>query len=463
MAYYKSQEITGIQDSGADLASFITSLSEMFQQGRDREKAETIDSLENILKLSNISQTPEQMANAQKALNSLSKTSSLYDSTNTAYDLVQSNLNNKRFEMNRFNSAVDQASDIINDPNFLDKADEWRDLESLRLSKTLSDGSYKYESVGEMLSDEYSAIDTLHKSIGEGIKGGYRYNKNIDFDDDDVARKIGEYKNRLDKAIQANLGDEIITLDEAQLIMSGTSKAEFGTYIIAKKNEVKDLIGDQQSLVTFYKKAIAGETEDEFYGDLLRQFMPQMSEEEQVAVAKKDIASLKEQLAEEDKTLTDLYDMHKYWTGGDYASPSAPDTIEFGAAADFDANTVNISSLDETVVTEEDLKLQKEYEGEKEKEVYTKEEKALIDSYDSDMAKLEEIDTWLKENPPVKDKFWEKDKPSTRKDYQLEKKSIKKKWKSPGGGVIRDEKGNVVADYRTGLERKVFELKKRLK
>ena len=118
---------------------------------------------------------------------------------------------------------------------------------------------------------------------------------------------------------------------------------------------------------------------------------------------------------------------------------------------------------DVTEVTEEDLKLQKEYEGEKEKEVYTKEEKALIDSYDSDMAKLEEIDTWLKENPPVKDKFWEKDKPSTRKDYQLEKKSIKKKWKSPGGGVIRDEKGNVVADYRTGLERKVFELKKRLK
>ena len=91
MAYYKSQEITGIQDSGADLASFITSLSEMFQQGRDREKAETIDSLENILKLSNISQTPEQMANAQKALNSLSKTSSLYDSTNTAYDLVIDN------------------------------------------------------------------------------------------------------------------------------------------------------------------------------------------------------------------------------------------------------------------------------------------------------------------------------------------------------------------------------------
>ena len=73
----------------------------------------------------------------------------------------------------------------------------------------------------------------------------------------------------------------------------------------------------------------------------------------------------------------------------------------------------------------------------------------------------EETTTWSDIGDLLK--FWEKDKPSTRKDYQLEKKSIKKKWKSPGGGIIKDEKGNVIADYRTGLERKVFELKKRLK
>lgn len=462
MAYYKSQKITGLDDSGTDLSSFITSLSEMFQKGRDREKAETMDSLENILKLSTISQTPEQIANAQKALSNLSKTSSAYDTTNTAYDLVQTNLNNKRYEIDRFGSSVDQAADIINDPNFRDKAEDWRDLEGLRKSKLKDDGSYRYDSVSEMLSDEYSAVENVLGAINEGIDKGYRYNKNINFDDDDTKKKLTEYKSRLDKAVQASLGDGVISIDEANIIMSNLSKNEFKSYATQRKTELKTQIQEQEGII----QALGS--------NQLMNFLSGTGEGNQsfedIGMLNMTESERKVMLEDEQTHLDTLYTQWKNWVGVDYKVKSL-DAEEFGDFADEDVDTVNISSLDEAVVaeedvtevTEEDLKLQKEYEGEKEKEVYTKEEKALIGSYDSDMAKLEEIDTWLKKNPPVKDKFWEKDKPSTRKDYQLEKKRIKKKWKNPGGGVIKDEEGNVVADYRTGLERKVFELKKRLK
>ena len=467
MAIYESQKIRDYSEKKSSPFSELLNLVETFSSINKQEQAQTMSSLENILKLSNSSVNQEQIANAQSALKSIARRSSINDSTNIAHSVVQNNLTNKKFEIDRFTNSVEQASSIINDPNFLDKADEWRNLEDLRKNKVNQDGSYKYESVGEMLSDEYSAIETLYNNVNSGLGKGYRYNKNIDFDDDDVKRKIGEYKNRLDKAIQANLGDGIITLDEAQLIMSGVDKSEFKTYITAKKNEVKDLIGDQQSIVTFYKKAIAGETGDEMFAKFMESFWEHMSEEQQANIAKRNIPALQDQLLEEEKNLTSLYGQHKYWTGGDYASPSALDSGELGEIADENINTINVSSLEksepetetETAVTEEDLKLyekEKKKEEVKKKEIYTKEEKELIDSYDLDMARLEEIDKSLK-GPGYALTT------ADRKKLGLEKKRIKKKWKSPGGGIVRDAQGNIIGDYRTGLEKKVFDLKQGLK
>ena len=468
MAIYESQKIRDYSEKKSSPFSELLNLVETFSSINKQEQAQTMSSLENILKLSNSSVNQEQITNAQSALKSIARRSSINDSTNIAHSVVQNNLTNKKFEIDRFTNSVEQASSIINDPNFLDKADEWRNLEDLRKNKVNQDGSYKYESIGEMLSDEYSAIETLYNNVNSGLGKGYRYNKNIDFDDDDVKRKIGEYKNRLDKAIQANLGDGIITLDEAQLIMSGVDKSEFKTYITAKKNEVKDLIGDQQSIVTFYKKAIAGETGDKLFPNLdVELLFKDMPEEQKDNVAKRDIHALKDQLLEEEKNLTSLYGQHKYWTGGDYASPSALDSGELGEIADENINTINVSSLEksepepetETAVTEEDLKLyekEKKKEEVKKKEIYTKEEKELIDSYDSAMARLEEIDKSLK-GPGYALTT------ADRKKLGLEKKRIKKKWKSPGGGIVRDAQGNIIGDYRTGLEKKVFDLKQRLK
>ena len=82
--------------------------------------------------------------------------------------------------------------------------------------------------------------------------------------------------------------------------------------------------------------------------------------------------------------------------------------------------------------------------------------KELIDSYDLDMARLEEIDKSLK-GPGYALTT------ADRKKLGLEKKRIKKKWKSPGGGIVKDAQGNIIGDYRTGLEKKVFDLKQRLK
>ena len=442
----------------SDFINLIESLSNI----GERDKKATVDSLENIVKLSTISQTPEQIDNAQRALNNLSKASSLYDTTNTAYDLVQTNLNNKRYEIDKFGSSVDQASDIINDPNFRDKAEDWRDLEGLRKSKLNDDGSYKYDSVSEMLSDEYSAVDNILGAINEGIGKGYRYNKNINFDDDDTSDKLTEYKKRLDKAIQASLGDGVISIEEANIIMSNYSKAEFKAYATERKTDLKTQIKEQEGIVQALGSNELFDMIEGATGKSLQDLGIEVPSE----------AERKVSLEEAQTHLDTLLTQWKNWAGVDYKVKSL-DTQELGEFADEDVDTVKVDDWKEMAFPghkftpelppkEIKTKGEEKEEGE-EKEVYTKEEKALIDSYDSDMAKLEEIDTWLSNNPPVKDIFWEKDKPKTRKEYNLEKKRIKKKWKSPGGGVIKDEEGNVVADYRTGLERKVFELKKRLK
>ena len=437
----------------------LVEMIESFGAIGDRARQRNLNDLENILKLAQISKTPEQMASTQDSLNNVISKSSFYGVDDVAHKLVQTTLDNNRFEMDRFTNSIDQASDIINDPNFLDKADEWRNLESLRSSKTLDDGSYKYESISAMLSDEYSSIDTLLGNLALGKTSGFRYNKNIDFDDDEVVEKINTYKNRLDKAIQASLGDGVITPDEANLIMSGVTKAEFDTHISGRKQEIKNQITSQEAIVKLY-------TSEGLAGMMAMAQQGNISEED--AEGLQDVIALmpgskQHELArvQAQSDLETLYTPYQYWTGANYKGESVlpGDEIEFGAAAD-DVDETVIEVDETTEMPEEDIK---KLDEEKEKEVYTKEEEALIDSYDSDMAKLEEIDAWLKENTPVKDKFWEKDKASTRKNYQLEKKRIKKKWKSPGGGVIKDEEGNIIGDYRTGLERKVFELKKRLK
>ena len=324
MAKYASQEVPGSYNI-SDLIDLLNSASERTEQSY-------MSSLDNILKAGQSSLTQEQISNAQQALNNISSGASYSDSTNLAFDVVKSNLDNQQFEIDKYTSSIQQGADIINSPNFLDEAEDWRNLEDLRKSKTNKDGTYTYESVGSMLADEYIAIESLYNNINNK---NFRYNKDATFDDQEVINKINQYKNRLDKAVQANLGDGIITIDEAQLIISGVTKPEFDKVITSKKTELKDLINEQQSLVRTINGKLAGKAGDEQYTELMKKFLPNMTNEEQIIMAGNDPVAIGKMLKKEQEKLDTLYTQWQYWSGSGYGEKAPQqDSNELGGAAD---------------------------------------------------------------------------------------------------------------------------------
>ena len=179
MADWESQRID--RTSMADLMQMIAqmqSMGEKSQDRKDRKEARVVADLNNILKLSSGALTPEQLQNAQKALFNVSE-ADISDTTKIASQVTQAALDNRQFEMNQYASRIDQASSIFSDPNYLDTADEWRDLETLRKSHTKDDGTYKYESTAVMLGDLYSQSNTIYEGIESGSVKGFKTDLNI--------------------------------------------------------------------------------------------------------------------------------------------------------------------------------------------------------------------------------------------------------------------------------------------
>ena len=441
-----------------DALAQLLQLAQFSEQRQDRKESGIVADLNNIMKLSQGALTPEQIQTAQNALSNMSGLD-MSDTTKIASQVTQSALDNKKFEMNQYESRIDQASAIFSDPNYLDTADEWRDLETLRKSDLYKkdDGTYKYESTAEMLGDLYSQANTIYEGIESGSAKGFKTDANIDFFDDEVKTKLATYKSRLEKAIASDLGDGIITVDEAQLIMSGVDKVGFKTYITDRRNESAKAIKTQEAIVNTYKSAnplaflqtMAG---DEESGN---EFLEALGEDNINTILSMQ-AVPQATIEEAERELTRLYGRYKYWSGSSYQGVTdAPATdageLRLFAGEDEIGETVVVPAIDEvTEVTEEELK---KIEEDKKKKLLKKEEKELIDMYDSDMVRLEEIDKTLK---GIGATLTTED----RKKLALERKKIKEKWRDEGGGVIKDAEGNVIADFRKGLKQKVLELKK---
>ena len=128
-----------------DALAQLLQLAQFSEQRQDRKESGIVADLNNIMKLSQGALTPQQIQTAQNALSNMSGLD-MSDTTKIASQVTQSALDNKKFEMNQYESRIDQASAIFSDPNYLDTADEWRDLETLRKSDLYKkdDGKYKY-------------------------------------------------------------------------------------------------------------------------------------------------------------------------------------------------------------------------------------------------------------------------------------------------------------------------------
>ena len=314
----------------------LLQLSQYYQTRTDRKEAGVISSLSNLNDIITKAKTPEQIANASTALSNISGTN-MSESTRLASQSINTALENKQFEINKYGDRIDQASAIFSDPNYLDKAEEWRDLESLRKSElyTNDDGTYKYESNTMMLGELYSEANALYEGIKNGIDNGYRYNKNADFDDDEVLTNITLYKNRIEKAIAALTGDGIITIQEASMIMGGMTKSEMKTELNRLAGLTGKEIKKQELIVQTYKEPAAAAT-----------FFQMKNEDGDPIVNPGDIPDLQdiltgqvsqETIDEADRELNILYKRYLELTGSSYQGVTdvpATDTEELREAAE---------------------------------------------------------------------------------------------------------------------------------
>ena len=191
-----------------------------FSQGRTQRKKDDINSsLKNILDLSKYATNEDSLANIKNQWEAQKSSASEYEDTNIYYDLIGNVLKDKGAQITQYSNVVDQAQGIVNDADFLRQGSDFENLPKWVKSQVDDEGKPKYESVMQWVSDEYSRIETISNTLESGSKLGFRRGKGID--DANIQTQMNQYKNRLNNTLEALIGDEAITAEEAQLIISG--------------------------------------------------------------------------------------------------------------------------------------------------------------------------------------------------------------------------------------------------
>lgn len=204
------------QDAGLGT---INGLLSLLNAKETSEKQSINTNLSGILEASKYATNQDTISNIVNNWDSLSNASSMYSETEMQHNLIGGIIKDKEAQINQYTKSVNDAENIINDAGFLDKESEFVDLHSNIISIKNDDGSQKYESVMEWVSNEYAKIEGIYNSIGSGIQLGLKRGKGID--DSNILSQIGQYKNRLDGALEALISGDDITPEEARLIIMG--------------------------------------------------------------------------------------------------------------------------------------------------------------------------------------------------------------------------------------------------
>ena len=154
------------KDPMAGLNQLMQIMNQMNQM-QDRDKSQINSSLSSILEASKYATNEQTMSNVMKQYDSMSSDSSKYQETDTQYSLIGDILKDRSAQINQYTRSVQDAESIINDAGFLDKESEFVDLHSNIMSMKNDDGSQKYESVMEWVSNEYARIESISLSNGD--------------------------------------------------------------------------------------------------------------------------------------------------------------------------------------------------------------------------------------------------------------------------------------------------------
>lgn len=325
------------KDPMAGLNQLMQLMNQM-NQVQDRQKESVSTSLSSILEASKYATNENTMNNVINQYESMASDSSQFQETNTQYNLIGNILKDRNAQINQYTRSVNDAEKIINSADFLDKGSEFVDLHANIMSIKNDDGNQKYESVMEWVSQEYARIESIGMNLVEGKKLGLKRGKGID--DSNIASKIGAYQKRLNVALEALIGDDTITPEEANLIIMG-DRDTFKESRNKKVNESKSGIKMYDSLIKGLEK---NNSKDEITNLLFNSGLNEADINDTINKAEGDgyfSADLDEAKMLKDNYILErnrLIDTYKSWSGTDYIgqfkTSEQIDAEDYGKSAD---------------------------------------------------------------------------------------------------------------------------------
>ena len=294
---------------------------------QDRKKSEINTNLNSILEAAKYATNEDTMKNVINQYKSMAPDASVYQETNTQYNLIGGILQDRNSQINQYSKSVQDAENIINDAGFLDKESEFVDLHSNIMSIKNEDGSQKYESVMEWVSNEYARIESISNTLESGQKLGLKRGQGID--DSNITKDINKYKNRLNVALEALIGDNTITPEEANLIIMEDRDA-FKSTRNRKINEAEYGIKNYDALIEIIDKQEKGLSSGKgadinFISQIFSQFGIEGDEAKQISeyinqegifgMNESELSSTKDMYIMERNRMIDDY---KLWSGSDF-------------------------------------------------------------------------------------------------------------------------------------------------
>ena len=339
MATYESQRIRETEQKESPFSELLQMITAVSAMGEKR-KEDVESSLAKLVELSNFSTNDTMITNVIDNWDNQKSKSGQFEDTRVYHDLIGNVLQDRKSQINTYGSAVEQVQDRMDRGglDFLKRASEFEDLHNQVNLITNPDGTPKYESVMEWVSNEYADIDTLYNVISTGKNHGLRHGKGIN--DESVLTDITRYKNRLDATMEALISGDVVDADEARIIITG-DRVTLKQMRQGKATQIGGAIEEVDSMLELLDKTIGGFRTSKTK-DITNEFVSQISsfaasdderkemQDEFNAVAEgkgislntvSDIENIESDYL---KSRAQLLDNYKYWWGTDYEGAFQP-------------------------------------------------------------------------------------------------------------------------------------------
>jgi len=309
----------------------LSNLLSIINNQAEKQKQSITGNLSSLTEASQYANNEESIKNIVDNWQTMENDSSMFKDTDMQHDLIGNILKSKEAQINQYTKTINDSELMMNDVKFLDKESEFVDLHDNVMGITDENGNKKYESVMEWVSQEYAKIDAWHLTIANGRKVGLARGKGID--DDNIFSKLNQYKNSLNVAMEALIGDETITAEEAQAIIRGDIDA-FRVTRNNKKNDIVYGIKNYDSLIETIDKQVnniskgVGEDMSEFMKILqsstsgkeldnnqIQDIVNTANDEGFFNMDSSELTTTRDFYIKERDALIDSY---KYWTGSDF-------------------------------------------------------------------------------------------------------------------------------------------------